>query len=467
MEKNKKTLIKNTIIISIGKLSTQFISYILLPLYTAILSTSEYGTYDLLMTYVTLFTTIVTLQLEQSAFRFLIDSRDSEKAKCDIITNTLFGMIFMSIVFVINAIFISHVLNIDYFPYLILNIIIVGYSQLMLQITRGLGKNILYSVGCAISGILTVILNVILIVFLDFKIEGLLISNIVANLTCFIGLFLMNSVYKYIHIERISLLKLKKYLRYALPLIPNLLSWWIINVSDRTIIAIFLGESANGIYAIANKFSTILTSLYGLFNISWTESVSVNINKKGNRGYFVSTVNDVFILATIICCLSMIVIPLIFPYIINNRYSEALKYIPILIVGAFFNIIIGVYSAFYIALKDTVKVMNTSIIAGILNMVLNLILIKFIGLYAATLSTALSYFIMCTIRYYDISNKLNIHIYKKNIIISFILFIISLTCYLMSNYIFGIAFITIIAIYILYIKRNKKGEKHEKKTKYE
>ena len=46
----KKELIKNTLIISIGKFSTQLVSFLLLPLYTTLLTTSEYGQYDLLNT---------------------------------------------------------------------------------------------------------------------------------------------------------------------------------------------------------------------------------------------------------------------------------------------------------------------------------------------------------------------------------------------------------------------------------
>ena len=77
----KKQLVKNTLIIAIGKLSTQIISYILLPLYTAKLSPSEYGIYDFICTISLFLCPIITLLMEESMFRFLIDavSKNEEK----------------------------------------------------------------------------------------------------------------------------------------------------------------------------------------------------------------------------------------------------------------------------------------------------------------------------------------------------------------------------------------------------
>ena len=85
----KKQLLVNTIIIAIGKLSTQVISFLLLPLYTSKLTPGEYGTYDLLVTISTFLLPIITLLMEESMFRFLIDA-DDLKEKKRVITATIF-----------------------------------------------------------------------------------------------------------------------------------------------------------------------------------------------------------------------------------------------------------------------------------------------------------------------------------------------------------------------------------------
>ena len=72
----KRDLFKNTFIIAIGKFSTQVLSYFLLPLYTSILSTSDYGIYDLLVTICIFVIPLITILMEESMFRFLIDETE-------------------------------------------------------------------------------------------------------------------------------------------------------------------------------------------------------------------------------------------------------------------------------------------------------------------------------------------------------------------------------------------------------
>ena len=80
MNRNNE-FIKNTIILLLGKFTTQFMSLLLLPIYTHYLLTEEYGAVDLLQTYITLFVPILTLKVDSASFRFLIDNRYKEKEK--------------------------------------------------------------------------------------------------------------------------------------------------------------------------------------------------------------------------------------------------------------------------------------------------------------------------------------------------------------------------------------------------
>ena len=97
----KKKLAKNTIIIFLGKISTQFISFFLIPVYTKYLQTDDYGTIDLYLTYVTLLIPIISLQLETAVFRFLIDCRDNEIEINKIITTSFYILIKLIIAFIV------------------------------------------------------------------------------------------------------------------------------------------------------------------------------------------------------------------------------------------------------------------------------------------------------------------------------------------------------------------------------
>ena len=108
----EKELVKNTAIITFGKVCTQLVSFLLLPLYTSILSTEEYGTVDLVITYSTLLLPFITLALEQALFRFLIDARGNKEKTCQYISTTVFisGIILSGAVAVILGIYIFTVI---------------------------------------------------------------------------------------------------------------------------------------------------------------------------------------------------------------------------------------------------------------------------------------------------------------------------------------------------------------------
>ena len=178
----KKQLAKNTIIILIGKLCTQFISFFLLPLYTKILTTDEYGVVDLITSYVALCVPLITLQIENALFRFLIDNREREEEKKKIITNAYITAIISVIIIFIIFTIVHLVININLYIYISILVFVTILSNMQLQASRGLGDNLAYSIGSMIAGISTIIFNILFLVVLGFRVEGMLISSILGNI---------------------------------------------------------------------------------------------------------------------------------------------------------------------------------------------------------------------------------------------------------------------------------------------
>ena len=263
----KKQFAKNTIIIFFGKVCTQLISFLLLPFYTAYLTTSEYGVVDLIQTYVTLLVPIITLELEMSIFRWLIDSRGKDKDTTKLISNNFYVLLLSLSIFSVLFIIVSLFINIPFKFIILLDIIVCVLSGNFLQISRGLGKIMDFSISCILTGLTTVISNIILIVFCHMQAEGMIISMAIANGVCALYLFIKLKLYKMINFKLIDHKLLKGMYKYSIPLVPNGISWWIVNVSDRSIISLVLGASYNGLYAISNKFPTIISSLTGIFNL--------------------------------------------------------------------------------------------------------------------------------------------------------------------------------------------------------
>lgn len=453
MNKNKE-LVKNTIIIFLGKACTQLISFFLLPLYTAYLTTADYGTVDLIITYVSLLVPVITVQLEMAAFRFLVDNRDNKKVTSKIITNILYCIISFATIFIIGYIILINLIDIPYKWYILLNILVTILTNLMLQISRGLGDNKEYSIGSCIAGIVTVISNVILIVFLKIGAKGMLLSSIIANCMCAIYLFSKMKVYTYIDNKLIDKEFVKKSIKYSLPLVPNGISWWIINVSDRTIISWILGVASNGIYAVSNKFSGIMTSILNIFSLSWTESASLHIEDEDRDNFFSDTINTVLKISLSFALGVIAVMPFVFSFLVNENYNEAYLYIPILMVSCVFNTVVILYSAIYIAKKMTKQVAMISIIGAVINIVINVGLIHFIGLFAASLSTAVSYLVMMIYRHFDLKKYINITYEKGLLIKTILIFTFAIIIYYQRNLYLDVLSLIVVIIYSICMNKD-------------
>lgn len=450
----KNELAKNTLIILIGKICTQFISFFLLPLYTSILASSEFGLVDLVTTYIVLIVPIITLQLESALFRYLIDVRNFEEEKNKIISNVFISTIFIATLFLLILYVISYFIKIPYKYYIVGIILATIFLDLMLQMSRGLGDNTGYSIASVISGVLMIIFNIIFLVVFKLGPKGIFLSMSISKLISGIYLFIRRKAYKYLHYKYLDKNLIKELLKYSIPLMPNGIIWWVINASDRTIINIFLGNAANGIYAISNKFSGVFINIYNIFNTSWTESASLHIDSSDRDEFFSTTIISMFKLFSCICLGIIAYMPLIFSIMINDQYSEAYNYIPILMISSLFNVVVGLIGVVYIAKKLTKEITKTSFWSGVINIVSNLIMIKFIGIYAASLSTLLSFMIMAIYRYIDVQKYINLKIDKKMIVQNIIIFLITIVIYYKKNWILNIVNMVIVTLYSIIINKD-------------
>ena len=179
----EKELAKNTLIITIGRICTQMITFFLLPLYTTILTTEEYGIVDLLNSLVMFLIPIISLQLEQAVFRKLIDNRKNNNQIKKIISSTFLFILSSLILYICIFSFFSIFIKNQYKYFLLSNVIIILIANVLLQIIRGLGNNKGYSVASFISATVTVILNVVLVALLKWGAYGMLLATFIGNLS--------------------------------------------------------------------------------------------------------------------------------------------------------------------------------------------------------------------------------------------------------------------------------------------
>lgn len=438
----KKYFIKNTLVLLLGKIFTQFLSFLLLPLYTSYLTTSEYGVADLISTYVVFLAPILCLQIESAGFRFLINSRNKEEESYKIIKCILlfsFKILFYLSILMLLA---DYIFKIPYFIYIYLYLILYELYSLNQQFARGLGKNNEYAISSCLYGFAVIICNLLFIIKCNMGIVGLLLSYIIACLVSLLFLVYKNRIIHIIFSTKIKNEKniiIKNGLNYSIPLIPSSISWWVLNLSDRTIISYFISAAANGIYSISNKFSSIYIGIFNIVNLSWTESVSLHIDSKD--GFLEKLYNILIKFFFTILIVIIGIIPIIYPYFIGKNFYSSYYYIPILLFGSLFNVCFGLTQAIYVGLKKTKALAKTNIICALINIIINLCLIGFIGIYAAAISTFLAYFMLFIFQYYDINKYFKIKLELHSNIPFLIIFVIGIFIYYFNNIYISIIYI--------------------------
>lgn len=447
----KKQLLKNTAIIAIGKLSTQIVSFLLLPLYTAKLSTEEFGTYDFFVTLSVFLLPIITLLMEESMFRFLIDA-DDLKSKKRTITATIVYTAVGTVIFTILAAIIMGIIHYEYaviFIIFIISNILLGLSN---ALSRGMGKVNLYSLSNFILGVITIILNILFIVTFKLGVNGLLWSNIIANTATAVIMFYKLYLPQFVSKKDFSRETLGKMIRYSAPLVPNNLSWVIISLSDRLMLTQMTGADANGIYAVANKFPNIVYTCYGFFSTAWKESAARILKEENKSQYYNSIYKDVkFFLKAIVLGL-IAIMPLAFPLLVNESYNDAYKYIPILIISIYYTNMSNFYGGIFTAYKNTKIMGSTTAVAAVINIVINIIFIPKFGIYAATFSTLISNIVVYFYRRYKIMDYIKLK--EKFNYVFWILLVITLITYYKNNMILNIIVFLLVVAYCIFTNKN-------------
>ena len=434
-KKVNKDLFKNTGIIAIGQLGAKAVSFLLLPIYTSYLTTVEYGTVDLLLTCSSVLTVFVGLQMNQAVFRFLATARNSDSEIRKICSSSFF--IFVIEIFVYSVLFIifSPLIRLDMKWFLYANVVMMCYLFLVSGIARGFGHNLLYACGNFISTITILVISVLSLLFYNAGIKGILVSYV-------IGYFFGGSIIlkKSDFLRKIRIVDIEKkqcidILKYAVPLVPNELSWSVLHFSDRMIISMFISLAANGIIAVASKLSVIYTMIFSVFNASWTEQVFLIYKKEEGREYIAELLEQFFVFFGAVASLIISSMPLVFRLLISEEYSSSYDLIPIYMIAVYFNVIIGGAGAIYLANHDTKIIAFTTCIAALINLFVDFVLVKKVGIFAAPISSICGYAVIAIWRIVDIDRRyFRFKICKKSIMKIVSLFLLSLFSYWSENY---------------------------------
>ena len=205
---------------------------------------------------------------------------------------------------------------------------------------------------------------------------------------------------------------------------------WVMRVSDRFVVTGFMGYAAVAVYSAANKIPSILTIAQTTFTMAWQENASIVSKDKDAGAYYSSMFRTMFDLMAGFLGLLISMTPLLFKLLIHGDYGDAYPHMPILFLAMFCYSMCAFLGGIYVAYMDTKSVGITTLAAAACNLLIDLLSIHFIGLYAASGSTLISYFLLFIFRAVDIKKLVAIQYdVKRIVVISCILIIESALCF--------------------------------------
>lgn len=420
-----KYLMNNMLLFTIGNIGSKLIIFILLPIYTVSLTTEQYGIVELLQSTLNILVPILTLGLSDASLRF---SMEKNTSKSQVLT---FPLIILSVgtvlLFLLSSLSIKMGLLNDYkiilFYFPALYFFTAG-RNILSQFSRGLGLVKLYVFDNILNSIILVIGTLFFIGVINLNIQGFIISLLLANAVSFIALAFKGDLIKFIKFDKNKLDIPRAMINYSLPLVPNSMSWWITNLSDRIFVTYYSGLDINGLYSIAYKVPSIINLISSTFIQAWQLSV-IQEYDSDDKSEFYSTTYDYFtsilyVLASLLILFNKFIASILY----RNDFFVAWKYVPILLVAflvANFHSFLGTV---FTAAKETKQLFFSTTYGAIANIILNIILIPKYNAYGAAIATLLSYIVVYIFRIVELKKILNVYINHKKIILLFIVIIV-------------------------------------------
>lgn len=410
MEKYKYFL-KNIGLMTLSNFASKILSFLLVPLYTSVLSTADYGLYDIYTTTAFLLVPLLSGAVSQAALRF---SMDATSDRSQVFSEAIRTFIQASLV-IVAVVAINCWLNLiplfnEYPCYFVLYYVFCLLSDILLSFARGIDRIFDVAIAGIISSAVIIILNVTLLLIFPMGVSGYFIANISAFVVVSIYLVVRLRLWTYITARRNKALS-EEMAEYSRPLIFDQIAWWINNVSDRYIVTWICGAAANGIYSVAFKIPSILNVFQSIFNQAWTLSAVKEINE--SSGKFYSRIYSIYNCGLVLLCSLLLVGDKFVARILYaNDFYQAWQYAPLLTISVVFSCLCGVFEGIFAAAKETKILASTTIVGAVINIAMNLVLVRYYGPLGAAFSTMVSYGLVWFARLRKASSivRLNIHL---------------------------------------------------------
>ncbi|MCR5651530.1 MAG: polysaccharide biosynthesis C-terminal domain-containing protein [Lachnospiraceae bacterium] len=459
---NKKTrtgyLLSNMALFTVSNFVSKLLVFFLVPFYTNVLTTSEYGTADVFASALLLAVPLLSVNAGEAALRFGIEN---EKERGGILRSGLRRVLISAgVVFALGAaaLFLPVRADLRVFAALFAMIYLCdALYEFMLLYCQGCENVKVMITGSVSCTAIIIASNMVFLLVLHLGLYGYLFSQMAAYITSAVLMFFLIGGPKLLKQPENKELQ-KEMFSYGRGMLLYSTSSWINNALDRFYILLMLGTSSNGIYGAAYKIPAILMVFQRIFAQSFQMSATKSYKEKDSVKFF----SKLYILYNAVmtsgCAVILLFLAPLSAFMFRKGFSIAYYYVPFLLISVIFGALNGFLGSVCLAYKDPKSMGEATAAGAALNMILNYVLITFFGLIGAAAATLASYFCMFAIAFVKTRRHVRLEI---NIIRDFGVYILLLAEGILSMrripyyYIYNLIIaLIIVIIYLKQIREN-------------
>lgn len=432
-----KRLAIDTILFGISTFGSKILVFLLTPLYTAVLATEQYGIADLINSTVNLIYPVLTLAITDATLRYALDKDCSKKA---VLGNSILISVFslallLAFYPVMSAMKTEITVQLtNYWWYFFATYAMYVFHLSFANFIKGIGLTKLFAIQGIVQTVTVIICNIYFLLIAKIGLQGYLISVIIGLAVPTVLMFFAGKIYKYIFPFKLDKKLLKEMLKYSIPMIPTLLAWSINLYINKYMLIGLLPEgeglSASGIFSVANKIPSLLTTVVSIFLQAWQLSAISNVNDSDESSYYTKVYEVLDIVSLLGCLLIIPFSKIVSAILFDQAYYTAWQYMPYLTLSAYFSCLSGFLASAFRAYKKTGELFVSVAVGATFNVILNIVLIKTIGPLGAAIATASSFMITWVIRMITIQKLVKVKINLPKTVITYVAVILS--CCLIS-----------------------------------
>jgi O-antigen/teichoic acid export membrane protein len=412
-----KKLFSDTLILGLGTFGSKLIVFLLMPLYTALLWTSEYGAAELINSVANLLIPLACVGITNGIFRFAAE-RGSDKAEVFSSSVALLGIGLSG--FLLLSPLLGFVGYLSGYGWLIAAYVFFADVQAVCaSYIRAIDRPKLFAVQGILNTFLTVSFNILFLVAFDMGVTGYVLSVVVGNLLTTVFMIWQARLWQVFRPSKIRREVMRELLHFSLPLIPTTVCWLITDLSDRYMVTAFCGSAANGIYSAAYKIPTVVNLVSAIFMQAWQFSAVAESSDEDACRSFYSGVFDGFLSLIFIGSAGLVLLSeLLTRILLNSAYYGAWEYMPTLLCAVALEALVSFLATVYMVRKKSMHSFLTAVLGTVVNVVLNLLLIPSMGALGAAIATLAAYGTVLVARLIDVPRILPFRLHLRRMVLN-------------------------------------------------